>query len=133
MVYPRFMDDPPTGRAVYVVRRILAVLVILLVLALLVPQGYQALLGPRDETGSGVQDTADVGSSGVDGGHEEVASNGETAGVADDVAEQEGASDNPSYRGETGVSDGAARTSHGLDTRDDEYGGQVTIEPAAAF
>ena len=104
------------------VRRILAVLVILLVLALLVPRAYQALFGSGNETNSGVQKTADVGSSGKDGSHEEGASNGETAGVTDEVAEQEDASDNSSYSGEVGVSDGAVRTSRGLETSEDEYG-----------
>jgi hypothetical protein len=128
MVYPRFMDNQPTGRGVYVVRRILAVLVLLLLLALLVPQAYQALLGPRDETGSGVQETAVVGSFGDDEGQEEDVLNGETAGVADKVAEQEDDSDNPSHSGEASVGEGAAKTSRGLETSDDEYGGEESIE-----
>src|SRR5918994_3796794 len=116
MLYPRFMDDQPTGRGVYVVRRILAILVVLLVLALLVPQAYQTLLGPRDETGSGMQDMADVGRYGKDGSHEDGGANGETARVADDLAEREDAYYNPLYSSETGVSDGAARTSRDLET-----------------
>lgn len=122
------MDDQPTGRGVYLVRRILAVLVILLLLALLVPQAYQALLGPRDETGSRTQDTAEVDSSGDGGSREEGAANEEIAGVTDDVAEQEGASDNPSYSGKTGVSETAPRTSRGVETSEDEYGGVENIE-----
>ena len=110
------------------VRRILAVLVILLLLALLVPQAYQALLGPRDETGSRTQDTAEVDSSGDGGSREEGAANEEIAGVTDDVAEQEGASDNPSYSGKTGVSETAPRTSRGVETSEDEYGGVENIE-----
>jgi hypothetical protein len=69
------MDDQPTGRGVYVVRRILAVLVLLLLLALLVPQAYQALLDARDETGSGVKETADVSGSKSDGSYEKGALN----------------------------------------------------------
>jgi hypothetical protein len=128
MVYPEIMDGRSSGQGVYVIRRILAVLVILLLLALLVPQAYQALLGPRDEAGSGPQETADVGSSGIDGSHEEGAVNGETASVADEVAEKEDTSDNPSYIGDTGVSESAARMSRGLETSEDEYGGEESIE-----
>jgi hypothetical protein len=128
MVYPATMGDQPNSRGVYTVRRILAVLVVLLLLALLVPQACQALLEPRDETGSGPQETADVGSSGNDGSHEEGAVNGETASVADEVAEQEDASDNPSYSGEAGVSETAPRTFRGVENSEDEDGGEENVE-----
>src|SRR3954468_8670618 len=74
------------GRGVYVVRRIVAALVILLVLALLIPQAWKALRGPGD-TGSGTQDTADVESSG--GGDEESDTTEETVGGTEDVVQQE--------------------------------------------
>jgi hypothetical protein len=128
MVYPEIMDGRSSGQGVYVIRRILAVLVILLLLALLVPQVYQALLGPRDETGSRTQDTANVVSSDDGGSREEVASNKEVGGVTDDVAEQKDASDTPSYSDETGVGDTATKTSRGVKTSEDEYGGVENIE-----
>ena len=122
------MDDQPSGRVVYVVRRILAVLVILLLLALLVPQACQALLGSRDGTGSGAQDTADVDNSGDGGSEEENATNEETFGGADEVAGQEDATDNQSDSGETAASDGALRTSDDAETSEDEYAGVETLE-----
>ncbi|MDX6380058.1 MAG: hypothetical protein QOI57_1082, partial [Rubrobacteraceae bacterium] len=72
----------------------MAVLVILLLLALLVPQACQALLGSGEEPGSGTQGTSDLGSPG--GG-----TNEETTGGTED---QSGSS-------ETDVSDGASTTS----------------------
>jgi hypothetical protein len=131
MVYPGSMDNQPTGRGVYVVRRILAVLVLLLLLALLVPQAYQALVGPRDGTGSGVQESADVGNSDEDESHEEGVSNGETDGVADKVTVQEYDPDNPSYSGGASVNEAAAKTSRSRETSDDEYGGEESIELGA--
>jgi hypothetical protein len=119
------MDDHSAGRGVYVVRRILAVLVILLLLALLVPQAYQALLAPRDGTGSGVQDTDSSSDGGSD---EESAANGETAGVADDVAEQKDARDNQIDSGETVARDGAQRTGGGVETNEEVYGGVENME-----
>src|SRR5918995_7387932 len=41
------------GRGVYARRRLLAVLVVLLLLALLVPRACQALLGSNEDTGQG--------------------------------------------------------------------------------
>jgi hypothetical protein len=117
-----------SGRGVYVVRRILAVLVILLLLALLIPQACQAYLGLTEGTGSGVQDTADIDSSGDGGSDQESAANGETAGVADDVAEQEDDTDKQSDSGETGASDGAWSTSGGVVISEKEYGGVENIE-----
>src|SRR5215208_850112 len=43
----------PGGRGVYARRRLLAVLVVLLLLALLVPRACQALLGSNEDTGQG--------------------------------------------------------------------------------
>jgi hypothetical protein len=128
MVYPETVDGRSSGQGVYVIRRILAVLVILLLLALLVPQVYQALLGPRDDPGSRTQDTANVVSSDDGGSREEVASNKEVGDVTDDVAEQKHASDIPSYSGETGVGETATKTSRGVETSEDEYGGVENIE-----
>ncbi len=54
------------GRSVYTVRRILAVLIVLLLLALLVPQAGQAIRGTGSESGSGAPSTEDVESSGGD-------------------------------------------------------------------
>ncbi len=123
------MDDRSTGRGVYVVRRILAVLVILLLLALLVSQAYQALLAPRDGTGSGVQDTAEVDSSGEGANYVESAPNGETAVVADNIIEQQkDATHNQSTSGETGASYGVQRTGGGVEIKQDEYSGVETLE-----
>jgi hypothetical protein len=124
------MDDQPTGRGVYVVRRILAVLVLLLLLALLVPQAYQALLDARDETGSGVKETADVSGSKSDGSYEKGALNRATGSVAEDVAKQDDDLGNPSHNGETGLS--AAGTSRSVETSEgEEYGGRESIESGA--
>jgi hypothetical protein len=128
MVYPVSMGDQPNSRGVYTVRRILAGLVVLLLLALLVPQACQALLEPRDETGPRTQDTANVVSSGDGGSREEGVSNEETAGVTDDVAEQEDAFYTPSYSGEAGVSETAPRTFRGVETSEDEDGGEENVE-----
>lgn len=106
----------------------MAVLVILLLLALLVPQACQALLGSRDGTGSGEQDTAGMDSSGDGGSEEENATNEETVGGADEVAEQEDATDNQADSGETAASDGAPRTSDDAETSEDEYAGVDTLE-----
>src|SRR3712207_6209719 len=130
MVYPAFMDDQPTGRGVYVVRRILAVLVLLLLLALLVPQAYQALLGLRDETGSGVKETADVSGPGNDGSYEEGALNGVTGSFAEDVAKQDDDLGNSSRDGETGLS--ALGSSRSVETGEgEEYGGEESFESNA--
>jgi hypothetical protein len=133
MVYPGFMDDQPTGRGVYVVRRILAVLVLLLLLALLVPQAYQALLGPREETGSGLQESPEMGGSGNDGNYEEGASNGVAGSVADEVAKQDDDPGNSSHNGETGLSDSVVGTSRGLETSEDVYRGEESVETDAVL
>ena len=81
----------------------MAVLVILLLVALLVPQAYQALVEPRGGTGSGVQESADMGDSSNDGSHDEDASNGVASSVADDVSKQdEDVSNSMSSSGQTG-------------------------------
>ena len=49
------------GRGVYVVRRIVAIFVILLLLILLVPQACEAFIGPGEEPGSGAPETGDTG------------------------------------------------------------------------
>jgi hypothetical protein len=116
------MNEQPTGQWVYLVRRILAVLVILLLVALLIPHAYQALVGLRGETGLGVQEPSDMGDSDNNGSYDEGASNGVASSVADDVAKQdEDASDSLSSSGQTGVSDGAATASRGRETSED-YG-----------
>src|SRR3954451_6405599 len=88
------------GRGVYVVRRIVAALVVLLLLALLVPQACQALLGSGEEPGSRTHDTSDVGSS--DGGTDEESTTSE---------ETTGGTEDKSGSAETGVSDGARSVS----------------------
>jgi hypothetical protein len=120
MVYPGFMNEQPTDQWVYLVRRILAVLVILLLVALLIPHAYQALVGLRGETGLGVQEPSDMGDSDNNGSYDEGASNGVASSVADDVAKQdEDASDSLSSSGQTGVSDGATTASRGRETSED--------------
>lgn len=100
----------------------MAVLVILLLVALLVPQAYQALVGLRGETGLVVQEPSDMGDSDNNGSYDEGASNGVASSVADDVAKQdEDASDSLSSSGQTGVSDGATTASRGRETSED-YG-----------
>jgi hypothetical protein len=123
------MDDHSTGRGVYVVRRLLAVLVILLLLALLVSQAYQTLLAPRDGTGSGVQDTAEVAGSGEGANYVESAPNGETAVVADNIIErQKDPTHNQTTSGETGASDGVQSTGGGVEIKQDEYSGVQNME-----
>src|SRR4051794_38335944 len=129
MVYHGFMNKQLTGQWVYLVRRIMAVLVILLLVALLVPQAYQTLLGPRGETGFGVQEPSDMGDSGNNGSYDEDASNGVASSVADDVAKQdEDVSDSLSSSGQTGVSDSTATASRGRETDGDDYGGAESDE-----
>jgi hypothetical protein len=128
MVYSGTMGDQPNSRGVYTLRRILAVLVILLLLALLVPQACQALLEPRDETGPRTQDTASVVSSGEGGSRQAGVSNEESAGVIDQVAEQKDAFDNPSYSSETGASETGQRTFSGAGSSEDEAGGEEDVE-----
>jgi hypothetical protein len=128
MLYPKSMGNQPYGRGVYLVRRILAVLVILLLLALLVPQACQAVLEPRDETDSSTQDPANVGKSGDGESHEEGVSHEETPGVMEDVAEQEDVPETPSFSSEAAVSEIAPRTFRGLDISEDEDGGEENAE-----
>jgi hypothetical protein len=128
MLYPKSVGNQPYGRGVYLVRRILAVLVILLLLALLLPQACQAVLEPRDETDTSTQDTANVVNSGDGESHEEGVSHEETPGVMDDVAEQEDGPKTPSFSSEAGVSEIAPRTFRGLDTSEDEDGGEEHAE-----
>lgn len=111
----------------------MAVLVLLLLLALLVPQAYQALLGPREETGSGLQESLDMGGSGNDGNYEEGASNGVAGSVADEVAKQDDDPGNSSHNGETGLSDSVVGTSRGLETSEDVYRGEESVETDAVL
>src|SRR5918997_1702092 len=51
---------PGPGRGIYVTRRVLAALVVLLLLVLLVPWACQNLIGSGEQPGSGSSETADV-------------------------------------------------------------------------
>src|SRR5215213_4761238 len=62
---------PGPGRGIYVTRRVLAALVVLLLLVLLVPWACQNLIGSGEQPGSESSETADVDSS--DEGGEEAA------------------------------------------------------------
>jgi hypothetical protein len=67
------------GRRVYVARRIVAALVVLLLLALLVPRACQALTGSEDEPASEASQVTEVGSA---GGEEDTPSEeGSTSGT----------------------------------------------------
>ena len=131
------MDNQPANRSVYLVRRIVAALVILFLLALLVPQACQALFGSGG-TGSGAQDTADVNSS--SGDDEENATNEETDD-ATEVAIQEDATNHATEEqsdssGESGASEGTRRSFGGVEANEDEYSGieniEIEAEPAGA-
>jgi hypothetical protein len=132
------MDNQPANRSVYLVRRIVAALVILLLLALFVPQACQALFGSGG-TGSGAQDTADVNSS--SGDDEENATNEETDDATEEVAIQEDATNHATEEqsdssGESGASDGTRRSFGGVEANEDEYSGieniEIDAEPAGA-
>jgi hypothetical protein len=125
------MNDQPTGQWVYLVRRIMAVLVLLLLVALLIPHAYQALLGPRGETSSGVQESADSGGSDNSGSYDEGASNGVASSAADDVAKQgEDVSDSLSSSGQTDVSDGVTTAARYRETDGEDYYGGVESDEA---
>ena len=66
---PRRQRGP--GRGVYVARRIVAALVVVLLLALLVPRACQAFTGSEEEPGSEASQVTEVGDAG--GGEEETA------------------------------------------------------------
>ena len=71
------------GRRVYVARRIVAALVVLLLLALLVPRACQALTGSDEEPGSEAPQVTEVGGAG--GGEEDTPSE---EGSASDTEEE---------------------------------------------
>src|SRR5215207_444636 len=83
---------PGPGRGIYVTRRVLAALVVLLLLVLLVPWACQNLIGSGEQPGSESSETADVDSS-DEGGEEaaqdeEVNTNEEAATDEDSGAER---------------------------------------------
>ena len=77
---------PGPGRGIYVTRRVLAALVVLLLLVLLVPWACQNLIGSREQPGSESSETADVDSS--DEGAEEAAKDEEAVTDEDSGAER---------------------------------------------
>ncbi|HZY56600.1 MAG TPA: hypothetical protein VFE09_02235, partial [Rubrobacteraceae bacterium] len=77
---PRGGQEP--GRGVYVVRRIVAVLVVLLLLVLLAPWAWQTLFGQGEEPSSEAPEVADVG----DTGDEEATTDEGSAGDEEDIA-----------------------------------------------
>ena len=99
---PRGGQEP--GRGVYVVRRIVAILVVLLVLVLLVPWAWQYLFGPGEEPSSEAPEVADVG----DTGDEEAATDEGSADEEDIAASRESVvverADRTSAEGGAGVS-----------------------------
>src|ERR687893_79857 len=80
--------DQEPGRGIYVVRRILVALVVLLLLVLLVPRACDALFTSGDEQGSETSETADVESSG-DEGEEESVTEEDAAPNQEEIAERE--------------------------------------------
>src|SRR5215203_2485708 len=80
--------DQEPGRGIYVVRRILVALVVLLLLVLLVPRACESLFGAGDEQGSETSETADVESSG-EGDEEESVTEEEAAPLQEEIAELE--------------------------------------------
>src|SRR5215217_8433265 len=102
----------PGGRGVYARRRLLAVLVVLLLLALLVPRACQALLGSNEDTGQGEgqrsgaagkaagagakEDAGDAGASNADTGN----AGAEKSGTQDKAGKQDDSSAvaRPSWR-----------------------------------
>lgn len=103
------------GRGVYTVRRMLAVIIVLLLLVLFVPQACQALLGTGNETGSGAPDTADV--DGSSGDEEDAATVEETTG--DTESDEQGSATESSLEDEQARSEGDAREASGEDEEED--------------
>jgi hypothetical protein len=130
VVYPAIMDRQPGSPGVYVVRRIVAALVILLVLALLIPQAWQALRGPGD-TRSRTQDTAEMDSSNDSSGDEENATNEKSVSSPANVAQREDASADQVASSETGaggpITTGAAESSEDISTAENT---EIAAEPA---
>src|ERR687890_1364339 len=77
---------PGPGRGIYVTRRVLAALVVLLLLVLLIPWACQNLIGSGEQPGSESSETADVDTS--DEGGEEAAKEEEAATDDESAAER---------------------------------------------
>jgi hypothetical protein len=85
---------PGPGRGIYVTRRVLAALVVLLLLVLLVPWACQNLIGSREQPGSESSETADVDSS--DEGAEEAAKDEEVNTNEEAATDEEAVTDEDS-------------------------------------
>ena len=92
--------DQEPGRGIYVVRRILVALVVLLLLVLLLPRACDALFTSGDEQGSETSETADVESSG-DGSEEESVTEEDAAPVQEEITGQEDVAVSGSDEGDT--------------------------------
>src|SRR5829696_2935054 len=92
------------GRGVYVARRIVAAIVVLLLLALLIPWACQALVGPGEEPE--VPEVSKKGDVGVaDGGGDETAKDEYAVGGSKETDEPKGPADSSTSDGEEGADD----------------------------
>ncbi len=109
------------GRGIYVTRRVLAALVVLLLLVLLVPWACQNLIGSGEQPGSESSETADVDTS--DEGGEEAAKDEEAATDDDSAAER--ADTARGSDGETGSED----DEEGFGDEEDGGASEVELDP----
>src|SRR5918997_797900 len=112
---------PGPGRGIYVTRRVLAALVVLLLLVLLVPWACQNLIGSGEQPGSESSETADVDTS--DEGGEEAAKDEEAAMDDDSAAER--ANTARSSDSETGSED----DEEGFGDEEDGGASDVELDP----
>jgi hypothetical protein len=105
------------GRGVYVVRRIVAVLVILLLLILFVPRACEAFIGLGEEPGPGAPETGETGDDAA----------GDKGETADEVAtgDVESATETKDAAGGEGA-EGEAEAPTDAET-DEEEGGEVAV------
>jgi hypothetical protein len=96
----------PGGRGVYARRRILAVLVVLLLLALLVPRACQALLGSNEDTGQRGEQKSGAAGTATGAGAEDDAGDAGTSNADTGKAEKSGTQDDSSGRGAPFVEEG---------------------------
>lgn len=97
----------PGGRGVYARRRILAVLVVLLLIALLVPRACQAFFGSNEDTGQRGEQRSGAGTA-TGAGAEDDAGDAGTSNADTGKAEKSRAQDDTSGRGAPFVEEGPA-------------------------
>lgn len=96
----------PGGRGVYARRRLLAVLVVLLLLALLVPRACQALLGSNEDTGQRGEQRSGAAGTATGAGAEDDAGDAGTSNADTGNADKSGTQDDSSGRGAPFVEEG---------------------------